>query len=98
MPSEVSQTEKTNTIQFHLHMESKKQDKTETDSDTESKLVAARGAGCGKLGETGEGIKKYKLPVIKQISHEDVRYSIGNTVNNIVITLYGDRWLLDLLL
>ena len=23
-------------------------------------------------------------------------YNIGNIVNNIVITLYGDRWLLDL--
>ena len=42
-------------------------------------------------------IKKYKLPVIKQISHRDVMYSTGNTVNNTVITLYADRWLLDFL-
>ena len=28
-------------------------------------------------------IKRYKLPDIKQISHENVMYSIGNIVNNI---------------
>ena len=36
-----------------------------------------------------KGDKKYKLPVIKLISHMDVMYSIGNIlsiyVNNIVI-------------
>ena len=41
-----------------------------------------------------EGIKKSKLPVIQEISHRDVMYSIGNAVNNIVITLDGDKWLL----
>ena len=28
-----------------------------------------------------------------KISHRDVMYSSGNIVSNIVITLYGDRWL-----
>ena len=37
-------------------------------------------------------IKRYKLPVIKLVNHEGVMCSIGNIVNNIVITLYGDRW------
>ena len=32
-----------------------------------------------------------------QNSHGDVKYSIGNIVNNIVITVYGVRWVLDLL-
>ena len=36
-------------------------------------------------------IKRYKLPVIKSISHGEVMYGIGNIVNNIAITLYGDR-------
>ena len=26
----------------------------------------------------------------------DVKYSIGNIVNNIVITMYGARWVLEL--
>ena len=38
-------------------------------------------------------MKKYKLVVIN--SHDDIKYSIGNIVNNIVITVYGDRWVLD---
>ena len=42
-----------------------------------------------------KGIKKYKLPVIKN-SQEDVQYSIGNVINNIVIALYGIRCILDL--
>lgn len=41
-------------------------------------------------------IKKQKLPVKKQISHGDINYSIENTVNNTVLTLYGDRWQADL--
>ena len=38
-------------------------------------------------------IKKYK-PLV--ISHRDVIYSIRNIVNNIVVTLYRNRWLLKL--
>ena len=30
-----------------------------------------------------------------QHSPEDVKYSIGSTVNNIVITMYGVRWALE---
>ena len=48
------------------------------------------------MGKLGEGIKKYKLPVIKYISHRDVIYSLRNIDHTTVITLYGDRWLLDL--
>lgn len=42
-------------------------------------------------------IKKYRLPVIKSVSHREVRHSLGNTVNTIVPTLYGDGQLLYLL-
>ena len=33
--------------------------------DAENKLMVARGEGGGRLGEKGEGIKKYKLVVTK---------------------------------
>ena len=42
-----------------------------------------------------KGIKKNQLAVMK--SHKDVKHSIGKTVNNIVISLYGVGWVLDLL-
>lgn len=47
-----------------------------------------------KLGEGGvgakyiKGIKRYKLPVTESISPGDKMYSIGNIVNNIIITLW----------
>ena len=31
-----------------------------------------------------------------QNSHGDVKYSLGNMVNNIVITMYGATWLLEI--
>ena len=37
-------------------------------------------------------IKRYRLPVAKYMSHGDERYSLGNTVNDKVISLYDDRW------
>lgn len=37
-----------------------------------------------------KGIKKQKLPVIKQISHGDVNYSIENMVKTTVLTLETD--------
>ena len=40
---------------------------------------------------TGEGVKRYTLPVVKQISHGDKEHSIEHRVNNGII-LYGDRW------
>ena len=39
-----------------------------------------------------KGIKRYKLPVIKQLCDGDEKDNIENIVNNAVITLYGDRW------
>ena len=35
--------------------------------------------------------------VYLQNSHGDVKYSIGNVVNSIVIMMYDVRWLLNLL-
>ena len=45
--------------------------------------------GCWAL-RSKEGIKKYKLVV--QSNHGDVKYSIGNTVSNTVITVCGGTW------
>ena len=46
------------------------------------------------LGEKGKGIKKSKLELHN--NHRDGKYSIGNTVSNLIITVYGVRWELDL--
>ena len=32
-----------------------------------------------------------------QKSHRDIKYSIGNTVNNSVMTMYSPRWALEVL-
>ena len=59
-------------------------------------MVVPRGKGVGGLSEKDKGIKKYKLVVIVQNSHGDANYSTGNIANNIVITIYGTRWILKL--
>ena len=51
--------------------------------------------GFGAIGEKGEEIRKYKLVVTN--SHRDVKYSTGNTVNNVLVTTYGVRWVRILL-
>ena len=50
--------------------------------------MVARGKGGGGGRKYVNEIKSCKLPVMKYVSHKDVMYSIGNTVNSIVITLY----------
>ena len=44
----------------------------------------------GKIGEKGEGIKGINW--LLQISRGDIKYSIENIGNNILITMYGVRW------
>lgn len=46
--------------------------------------------------KTMKGSKRYKLPVVKYVDHKNIMYSTGKIANNVVITLYGDRWILDL--
>ena len=38
-----------------------------------------------------KGSGRYKLPVMEWIHHKDEGYSIGNTVNDTAVALYGDR-------
>ena len=52
------------------------------------------GREVGGIGEKVEGIEKCNLVV--QNSHGDVRYSIGNIANNIVITVYDASGVLDI--
>lgn len=42
-----------------------------------------------------KGIKKYKFSVTK--SHEIIKYSTENMVNNIIIIMYGFGSILDLM-
>ena len=44
-----------------------------------------------------KGLKRYKPPAIKQVSHGDVIHNIRNVVSNKII-LYRDRWLLDIVM
>ena len=44
-----------------------------------------------------KGLVSIEIGSYTMSSHGDVKYSIGNTVNNTVMTLYGVRWVLDLL-
>lgn len=44
------------------------------------RLVVARGGG-GCWAKRGERIKRYKLPVIKHISHGNVMYSLMAIIN-----------------
>lgn len=45
--------------------------------DTENKEVVARGEGVGRQVTQIKGIKRYKFPAIKYISHKDVTYTWG---------------------
>ena len=48
----------------------------------------------GVMGEKGEGIQMYQMPVTK--SHGDIKYILGNIVNNILTTTCGVRCVLEL--
>lgn len=53
---------------------------------------------CQMRAGLGEKVKNLRSTNwLLQKSHEDVKYSTGNTVNSIIITMYGTRWPLNLL-
>ena len=54
--------------------------------DTENLLVVARGEGVWRMGEKVKALRSTKE--LLQNSHRDVKYSTGNIVNNILITIY----------
>lgn len=57
----------------------------------ENRLVVARGEGCGEAGDRRED-ERHELPVTNQTRRGEDVSSVGNTVNDIVIILCGDRW------
>ena len=48
----------------------------------------------GRWVEKGKGLRSINWEL--QNSHRDVKYSTGNVVNNIVITMSGARWILEI--
>ena len=53
--------------------------------DTENRLVVARREGDGWWDKQVKVIKRYKILVIKSISHGDLMYIMVTIVNNIVL-------------
>ena len=50
------------------------------------------------FGEMGEEVRASRSTNWElQNSHGDVKYSIGHIVTNIEITMYGARWVLEIL-
>ena len=81
---------KTNTVWYHLYVKSKKNNKWtnrikhETDSWHREALVVAREEGVGGWVQQVREIKRHKLPVTKEMSHQDEMYcreysQIGNS-------------------
>ena len=81
MLSEINQGN-TNTIEFHLYVESKKKTPaTEQTKENKNSLIKTdQTDDCQPGGDGRPGERRVK----------------GKIVNNTVITLNGDRWLLDL--
>ena len=65
-----------------------KHNKTKTDRD---KLVVAKGEEGEGMSDIGEEQLKGQTSSYK-ISNNNVTYRIGDTANNTIMTLYGDRW------
>lgn len=100
MQNKISRTEKTNTIRLHLHTKSRKTKQMNKQNETETNSQIERTNGWLPEGE-GNGRKRgreLEVPTTGyKMNHRNVTYSIGNIAVNIVIIMYGARWLLDLL-
>ena len=57
-------------------------------------MMVARGERVGGLGEKSEEIKNYNCQ--SQNSLRDIN-NIGNIVNNIIVTMYSAKWVLEIL-
>ena len=51
--------------------------------------MTAKGKWVGGWAKWIKGSGRY-IPATESVSHRDERYSIGNTVSDIAIALYGD--------
>ena len=81
-------------------MESKKDKINQQTKQKQTHRYREKTDGCQMEGGLGNWVKNVKglrsTNWLLQNNHRDVRYSIGNVVNNTVITMYGATWLLDL--
>ena len=66
--------------------------RTETDSDTEIKLTAAR----GERWQRARGLRSTDSPL--QTESHGCNAQRGNRVSDVIVTMYGGRSLLDLLI
>ena len=57
--------------------------------------MVARGEGSRRLVEKGKELRSTDWSL--QYSHGYVNYSIGNIISNIVVTMYGAKWVLEIL-
>ena len=72
-------------------MESKKQNKQKQILKYREPAVARMEVDRWGWVKSIKGIKRYKLPGVKQVSHEDEKNSTEDSVN-IIITLYDGTW------
>lgn len=61
------------------------------------KLVFARGDVGGKMDEKGKGNTEVQTSSFKRNEVTGCKIQHRENINSIIITLYDDRWLLDLL-
>ena len=84
------------TCMWNLKSKTNEQNKMKTHSwvrRTNKCLPEGTGRGVGGGGNDWNRWGKFNVQASNyKISHGKIMYSIGNTVNNIVVTLYGDRW------
>lgn len=74
-------------MQSHLFVQF---EKTKKRKKKATNLIDNREQICGcqdigwRMGEIGDGSRKDKLPVIKQVSHGDVMYSMETVANTVL--------------
>ena len=82
-------------INTYLSIESKKENKQTSKTETDYRY-RDHFDGCQMGRKLGGWLKRVKgmgsTNWLLQNSHGDVKYSIGNIVNNILIIMYGVRW------
>lgn len=74
-----------------------KQNKTESVSDTDKKYMVARWKEARMSEMWDERLGGTNIQLQNKRTHEDEMNIMGNIVNNTPITLFDDRWQLDLL-
>lgn len=77
---------------WNLKIKINQQNKAERDPYTQRKLMLPRGEMVKRMGERGEGDWDVQVSSMEGINQKNERYSIENTVNDIIIALSDDKW------